>query len=264
MSYNFFLFREFFRISTKEAVSHRSDFFLGFFHSLLSIVTSIIVLYFMFQRTNRLGGWDLAGVIVIIGFFRLLKALMDTFFSPNLRDLQQNISTGNLDFILLKPVDAQFYTSFRRIEIWNSMSIVTAFFAVLYGIFTSSEQPKIIGLIFFLLSSIVALLLLYGMWSLIMSATFWLIDTTNLSTIVTNGIDFAQFPIQVYPKILQFIFTYIFPIAFLSSIPVVILFRPTQQSLLLLLLGSFFAGILVMTSRLVWHMALAKYTSVNS
>jgi len=259
-----YLSREFAQISLKEAAAHRIDFIFGLINSITSITISLIVLNFMFQHNQRLAGWQIAEVIVIIGLFRLLKAIMDTFVAPNLRNLQQSIRNGGLDFILLKPVDPQFYVSFQKTEIWNGMSIIVAIIAIIYGIIIHEEIVPIVGIILFLLAVLSATLLLYSIWLLVMASTFWLIDTTNLSNIVTTGTDFAQFPIQVYPHVLQFLFTFIFPIAFFSTVPASILFTPGDKSFEFLLLSIIVTTIFFFLSRIVWMSALKKYTSVNS
>jgi ABC-2 type transport system permease protein len=46
----------------------------------------------------------------------LINAIVEALFMPNCAELSELIRTGDLDFLLLKPIDTQFLVSFRTIE----------------------------------------------------------------------------------------------------------------------------------------------------
>ena len=74
------------------------------------------------------------GALVVVGWFTLLRAVLDGAVNPSLLAVVNQIREGTLDFILLKPADAQFLIStskfevFRLLDIAASLSIITAAF----------------------------------------------------------------------------------------------------------------------------------------
>jgi len=43
-----------------------------------------------------------------------LNGITNTWFNPNLTEIVKHIREGTLDFVLLKPIDSQFFISLKK------------------------------------------------------------------------------------------------------------------------------------------------------
>jgi ABC-2 type transport system permease protein len=110
---------------------------------------------------------------------------------------------------------------------------------------------------------VVAVLLLYSFWILIVSASFWVVRVDNLSYLFQSLFDAGRWPIDVFKgSFLRVVFTGIFPLALMTTYPAKALLGKLDAgaSGLVFVGGLVFAGL----SRAVWLRAIRFYTSASS
>jgi ABC-2 type transport system permease protein len=64
-----------------------------------------------------------------------------------------------------------------------------------------------------------AIVILYSFWILVVSASFWVVKVDNLSYLFGSLFDAARWPISIFRGALRIIFTFVFPIALLTTYP---------------------------------------------
>ena len=74
-------------------------------------------------------------------WFILLKGLIDGAINPSLIAVVEHIRQGTLDFVLIKPADAQFLVSTAKFEVWR---IVDVFASLAVFVWAFSPEFKII------------------------------------------------------------------------------------------------------------------------
>lgn len=251
----------FIKNSVQEELEYRFDFFMNFFNAVISLLASLAVIYVMFQNANEIGGWTFTEVVVLIGVFRLVRGIVDSIIIPNLGQLSEYVRQGTMDFILLKPINAQFYVSLRRCRIWDASNILIGFFLIFVGLY----KLKLFSLVSIILGSlliVLSIIIIYSIWFIIMSLAFWFVDVRNLQTILNMLMEFGQFPLSVYPSGLRFLFSFIFPIAFITTIPASAFIG--NFSIQLLGLAGLITLIFFINSVVIWRMALRSYSSASS
>jgi ABC-2 type transport system permease protein len=70
----------------------------------------------VFLHAGRIGDWDRDAYLMLLGTSLTLNALVNCLFIGNCTELSHLVRTGNLDFVLLKPVDEQFLLTCQRID----------------------------------------------------------------------------------------------------------------------------------------------------
>ena len=63
---------------------------------------------------------------MVVGWFTLLHAVLEGAVSPSLTAVVEHVRHGTLDFVLLKPADAQFLVSTAKFEPWHVVDVVGA------------------------------------------------------------------------------------------------------------------------------------------
>jgi ABC-2 type transport system permease protein len=199
--------------------------------------------------------------LVVTGWFILLQGVLDGAINPGLATVIDHIRKGTLDFVLLKPADAQFLVSTSRFQVWRVFSVVSA--TVILGVaFTRLERlPTVGGIAMAVVLLITATLLLYSLWILIVSAAFFVVKVDNLTYLFSSIFDAARWPATIFRGALRFLFTFVVPLAVMTTFPAeALLGRLAFSTLVTTVLGTaLFAGL----ARVVWLRSVGHYTSAG-
>lgn len=245
------------------AAQYRWDFVVDAVVSLFWISTAVIPLFVVYKDASSGGipGWSFGEALVVTGWFILLQGILEGAVNPGLQAVIDHIRKGTLDFVLLKPADAQFLVSTSRFQVWRITSIVVAGGVFVYAFETIGRAPRLADVFvsFVLLAG--ATLLLYSLWILIVSAAFYVVRIDNLTYLFSSIFDAARWPATVFPKVLRWVFTFVVPLALMTTFPAeAMLGRLEGLSVLAALLGTVTFAI---AARLTWLRAIGHYTSAG-
>src|SRR3954469_25420549 len=101
-------------------MQYRADFLIDGFLTLAWTAMGLLPLYVAFHGRAPVGGWTYEGALVVIGCFTLLKGVLDGAVNPSLAAVVDHIRKGTLDFVLIKPADAQFLVSTAKFQPWKA------------------------------------------------------------------------------------------------------------------------------------------------
>ena len=250
------------RLSLLLSMQYRWDFLLDGVASLFWTSISLIPLYLVFQERAMVAGWTYGEALVVVAWFTLLDAVLEGAINPSLTTVIDHIRNGTLDFILLKPADAQFLVSTARFLPWRSLGIVAAALVFGYAFFEIGRVPSVTDIALALVMLAAAVLVLYALWILVISVAFRAVRVDNLRYFFDAVFDAARWPASVFKGVVSFLFTFVIPLALMTTYP--------AQALLGTLNPARFVGGLVgallffAVSRFVWTRAIATYTSASS
>jgi ABC-2 type transport system permease protein len=167
-----------------------------------------------------------------------------------------------LDFVLLKPADAQFLVSTARMEPWRATNAVSAGILFVAGFIRLGKWPGAMQILAALALLASATLLLYSLWILTVSLAFYVVKVDNLTYLFGSIFDAARWPVTVFPPLIRLLFTFVLPLALMTTFP--------AQALLGKLPWTTFIGSLLgavgfaAVARRAWLRSLASYTSASS
>ena len=250
------------RMSAVTAMQYRSDFLMKGAMALVWLGVTLVPLISGFQHRASVRGWTFPEALVVVGCFTLMKGILEGAISPSLTSVVEHVRKGTLDFLLLKPVDAQFLVSTARVEPWKVMDIVGGLAILGYAFHRIGHAPSpgTVGLALLLMT--VGIMVLYALWILVVSASFWVVKVDNLSYLFGSLFDAGRWPIAVFRGALWFVFTFVFPLALMTSYPAMALLGRLSTPTALAALGGGVAFASV--ARLIWKKALRLYTSASS
>jgi ABC-2 type transport system permease protein len=256
------LFRVQLAMSALTAMQYRADFVVKGLIAILWMGVTLVPVLVVFGVRKSVAGWSFPESLVVVAWFTLLRAVLEGAVSPSLTAVVEHVRHGTLDFVLLKPADAQFLVSTAKIEPWHLVDVVGALALFFYAFNKIGRWPSLPNLGTGLAFLILAIIILYSIWILVVSASFWVIKVDNLSYLFGSLFDAARWPITVFRGALRVVFTFVFPIALLTTYPAMALLgRLDPKTAMAALAGGLaFAAI----ARRVWRRALALYTSASS
>jgi ABC-2 type transport system permease protein len=250
------------RASALLAMQYRVDFLLDGTLSAFSAGVAIIPLFVVFTQRASVEGWTFGEALVVTGWFTLLQGVLDGAINPSLTTVVEHIRKGTLDFVLLKPADAQFLVSTARFLPWRALNVLTAFGIFVVAFARLGRLPSVTGVLLALVMLVAAVALLYALWILTVSAAFYVVKIDNLTYLFGSIFDFARWPSSLFRGVVGFVFTFVLPLALMTTYP--------AEALLGRLRFSTFLASLVATvcfvafSRFVWKSSVKRYTSASS
>jgi len=244
------------------ALQYRYDFLIDGAINVFWAFAALAPLFIVYQGRATVAGWSFGEALVVIGWFTLLEGVMEGSINPSLSTVVEHIRKGTLDFVLLKPADAQFLVSTSRFEPWRATNAITAVLIFVYAFGQLRRVPSLEAVLGALLLLLAAVGLLYSLWILSVSAAFYVVKMDNLQYLFTAVFDAARWPSSVFRGALKVVVTFVIPLALMTTFPAeALLGRRTGAGLLVPVACAFaFAAF----ARLVWLKSIGKYTSASS
>ncbi|ACK72152.1 protein of unknown function DUF990 [Gloeothece citriformis PCC 7424] len=241
-------------------LEYRLNFLIATFTSLANLVGSLFSLFLFYRTGYSFEGWTWQEALIVLGIFTFLQGISETFLSPNLNKIVDLVQQGTLDFVLLKPINSQFWLSTRVISPWGFPDLCFGGILVLY----SGSQ---LGLTFnnYLLSAIpifFGIIILYSLWFMLGATSIWFVKIYNVTEVLRGFLEAGRYPMIAYPAAYRFFFTFIIPVAFLTTIPAEVMLGKSQ---FIWIIGAGLLSVgLFIVSKLFWQFALRFYTSASS
>ncbi|KAA3606811.1 MAG: ABC transporter permease [Planctomycetota bacterium] len=250
------------RVAWMTALQYRSSFLGEFVTAGLWVGFTVAPLFVVYRHREGLAGWTYQESLLVVGFFITLQGLMEAFIDPNLRSVVQHVRKGTLDFILLKPMDAQLQVSIHQ-------SAPAKFPHVLAGLLlivaTAVRLPRAPSPGAWLLAGLIlaaSVVLLHAIYTLIVCLSFWFVRVDNLSHLLLGFLDTSRWPVNMYRGAIRFFLTFILPLGVMTTYPALAL-RGLLQPSGAATVAAVALGFLWL-SRRVWLLAVARYASASS
>jgi len=241
---------------------YRWDFLVQGVLSVVWNALGIVPLYVALHGRPPVAGWSYEQVLVVVGWFTLLKAVLDGAVNPSLTAVVEHIRKGTLDFVLMKPADAQFLVSTAKFEPWRVADLLAGAGILVWAFHLMGTTPRALHMLVSAALLAVAVAVLYSIWIVVVAAAFWVVRLDNLSYLLSSLLDFGRWPVSIFKGFVRFLFTFIIPIALMTTYPAeALLGRLAARTAAFGVLGSIgFA----LVGRWVWTRAIGRYTSASS
>ena len=247
-----------FAVSVQYRVEFLGEGLLALFWTFWSLVPLLVV----FGHRPQVAGWTFEEALVVIGWFTLMKGILEGAVNPSLTAVVEHIRKGTLDFVLLKPADAQFLVSTAKFEPWRVVDVAGAL--VIFGVaFHRLGRLPSVGHVLAagaLLTCAAATL--YSLWILVVAAAFFVVKVDNLSFLFASIFDAARWPTTVFRGAWRVVFTFVVPLALMTTYPALALLGRLEARTAALAFAG--AAAFALFARLVWTRSIGHYTSASS
>jgi ABC-2 type transport system permease protein len=251
----------FWRINLAEELQYRANFVTSVLGTVFYMATALLTLALFFHHTTALGGWSYWEIVVLLGVFNALSGVIESVLRPGIGQLADEVRSGELDLVLVKPVDAQGFVSFRRLDVWRITDVLLGLALAGYALVQLHRAPSAAQLAAFALTLAAAAIVVYAIWVTLMSLAFWFVSVENIAVLFDSVFEGARYPVSAYPGALRFLFVYLIPIAWTTTIPASALtgrLRPEVGVLAVLIAALVFA-----LARALWRASLRRYSGAS-
>ncbi|QMS87540.1 ABC-2 family transporter protein [Nostoc edaphicum CCNP1411] len=241
-------------------LEYRINFFIATLSSLGNLAGSLFGLFLFYRTGYTFSGWSWEAALVVLGIFTLLQGFSATFLASNLNRIVRHVQEGTLDFILLKPIRSQFWLSTHTLSPWGMPDLV--FGSIIIGYAGQRLGVGIDDYLLGVLPLLFSLVILYSLWFMLGATSIWFVKIYNVTEVLRGLLEAGRYPIAAYPTAYRFFFTFVMPVAFLTTVPAQALLGRSEISWLI---GAVILAVaLFFVSTWFWRFALRFYTSASS
>jgi ABC-2 type transport system permease protein len=260
------------RVSIQNLAAYRFDMLVGIVMSFLRLGVELVAVWTIFHNTTTLGqGWELPHMLALVGVYRLVAGGIRMSIVPNMRKVLEDIREGTLDFVLMRPVNAQFLVSIREFVVWRVADVLLGLGVIGFACFRLMDHLPLGPVVEFVVVLAAGFAIVYSVWLMLATLCFWFIRIQNIEMVFWNVFEAGRFPIVIYRPWVQWVLTFVLPLAFITTIPAAAVFDdptlvPSALSLPipLSLVAVLLAAVTLFASSWFWRFGLRHYSGASA
>jgi ABC-2 type transport system permease protein len=220
----------------------------------------------VFARTNTIADWTEPQYLFFVGCFFALNGLIEMLFLENCNEFAELVRTGDLDALLLRPIDEQFLITCRRLD-WGTAPNVLMGAAVMGAALSRMGwQLDIVRVAAFLITFVCGTAIAYSFMLMLTSLSVWMVRNQSLMEMWWLFSSLARYPKEIFAGPwagpLGTFFTYCVPILVVVNVPANAMVRVFDPIMVILTVIA--TGLLLWLSRRFFQHALRSYRSASS
>ena len=203
----------------KARMAYRTDFVIDLTASVLSLGAQLTVLAVLFRQVTALRGWTFDEVLLIYGFSLLPSGLFNLVSVNIYRFSERYLVEGELDRVLLRPVDPLGQILFGSFGINGVNELVL-------GIAVTAAAVRRLGLhpgpgdwLWLAVLALSGALVYVGVFLALASVSFRWEDRMGLMPPVYNVIRFSRYPLTIYGRPVRWLLTFLLPFGWVAFYP---------------------------------------------
>ena len=240
----------------------RGHFITTIVIGIASILLGIVPVLILFNFTGDVQGWTQADVIVVLGVQQSLWGLIGMIVSHNMWAMMESVRNGELDQMLIRPVNAQFYAATRWIRPDQVFNILTGLVIVVIGLANGRGIPGPMQWVQGTAVFVCGFVLVACLMMAVSYCAFWTQSMDPALLMVQDILQAGRYPVWFFPLAMRLMLTFIVPIAFATTFPAEALTRGISWWLVLGAVA--FAALALAGIRALWNRAVRQYASASS
>ena len=216
----------------------------------------------IFSYVDVLGDFNQQAVVIFLIVMYLTDTVFVFFFGGNTFILNTMVVKGDLDFVLIKPVNSQFFLSLRYVASYSIISFIILSSLLIKLVYDYHGFISIFNSLIFMVSFILGILIFYCFEFIISCLVFWYRNFSVGGWLASEMTKYSRRPDSIYQgKFRRIVFT-IFPMAMITSVPARILIFGPELYLIISQIIITIAFLII--TNLIWNRGLKLYESASS
>jgi len=265
------VFWTFFRNSMIRELSMRGNFWIQIITEGIWFASQMFLFSVIFGKVPEINTWTRYEFFTFMATGMIVNTLTEALFLPNCASFSESIRSGNLDFVLLKPIDTQFLVSFEKVDLSAFSQLVFSLGLLGFSLWSLGRPIGVLDVFAYLGLIGVAVAFFYSLMISLAATSIWLGRNQGLHDFWFYVTIFARYPREIYNGkalwgggALLAVFTYCIPILLVVTVPAQILSQKalTPSWIWCVAVAAAMGGLLV--SRGIFQFALRSYRSASS
>lgn len=256
----------FWKNSLIREMTFRGHFLVNVVSELAWVGMLLIFIKVIFSNTPEVRGWSEHQYLFLMGTHMLVTSIFEAIFFGNLWRISQLVRSGDLDHVLLRPVDPQFLLSFERMDFAALANVPVGMALCVYAITAQQITVTPAKLLLFVVLIAAGVLILYALLFMFAVSSIWLIRQTGLDHLWFYTVSLARYPAEIYRQfaggVLWFSLVFVFPVLMVTNVPASVMVRAVQPTMVVYMVG--ISAVLLVLSAGFFRFALRWYRSASS
>ena len=258
----FRLLRRYWQLAVARETQYRANFIALGVVGIIETIITVLPMLLLFGFTDALDGWTRGEAIALVGLYRTAISIYELFAGNGVLRLSHDVNNGDLDLLLIRPVNTQFLVTFRYVSLFQIVNVLIGVLVFSIGIFQSEiilTWQSILQMVVIFASGLVLL------GAVVSAGAYIAFRATTVEQLPWAVMDIAQmgqYPISFYPGPVKSVLTIIVPVAFVTTIPIDALRGSVGWGMTALAVA--FAAVALLSLRWWWHNSVRHYASASS
>jgi ABC-2 type transport system permease protein len=217
----------------------------------------------LFHHVPQISGWTLPVARVFMAILFLVDAIWMVMFQENFERLSWKVKRGELDLMLVKPINSQFMVTMQKQNtsyIFNVLLTLVYFFLMLSHLPDPTSTTRVA--VMFVVAIPTALAINYSFRLMFATLSVIYTNAESVNHVWYQIYRLGMRPDPFYPPWLRLVVLSVLPVGFIASVPARILTGDATWALILA--GPLLAFLLLWLSHQIWEKALTRYASASS
>lgn len=222
------------------------------------------VVWIMMRSFTDLAGFNMWEVFILFSLELFSYAVANSFLQPFWK-MKELVLGGELDFYLIRPLTPLYYVMSKGFVPGYTAHMVISSIILVVSAFQLGLAASLSFWLLVLFTIIVGSGIQFGLRCIPAFLTFWFGNIDNLHWVVGTFRNMVQYPLKIYPAVVQVFLTAVLPFAFVNYFPSLLLFEkiPVLNGILLFALGILVSAAMVAVPVFMFTRGLRKYESGN-
>lgn len=254
------LFKFGFILSTTYRLSFIVEILVELGYQVAFIFFFIVVL----KNVQLIAGWSYYEILFFAGINIVASELiLGSLFIFNLWNLPEKIKNGDIDTVLLKPINSMFYLSLGLPYFTSFVASFPGLVLIFYSLLNLHVNLSLTKFIISFFIFICGLIIAYSISIIFSSFSFKYISTSTFPRIAEKLIiGFKDKPHQVYQGFLKILFFFIFPVVFIASMPAYAALKDLEIKYLFMAFA--LSLVFFYIAYRLWNVMIKNYSSASS
>jgi ABC-2 type transport system permease protein len=241
----------------------RINLLISFLTVLLAYITSALTYSVILFHVDSIGNWGYFDILFLIGTAAIVDGLFQSFTYFGIMQIPNLVGSGDLDFILLKPINSMFLVSFRSFDLGTFIAIIIGIVSNIIAIVNMESAISVINIVIYYFMIINGAIIIYSLFFLTKCLAFKFIRVNGLNNLVWAIYEFGRrTPESVYKGLIKFALIYIFPVLVVSNFPAGFFLNILGWKELII--SCVITIVLLSLSIFAWNYSIKKYNSASS
>lgn len=255
------IFRAFFVAGVQADMEYRINILLRFVVDAIWYVVQVIMFEVLFLHVDHVGVLSHAEMRVFLGVLFAVDSLYMIFFGENLEKFSENVRKGDMDFLLVKPINCQFMVSLQKFSFANLLNLFLALGWLCWAISRLENVVwwQVAELLFLLPCGA---LIFYGMRFMFGSLAVVYTQSDSFTHVWYQFYKLGMRPDSIYNVWVRMVLMTLLPVSLIASVPSRVILEPSQPWLAFLVIVM--TALVIWFSHRTWNFLLRFYTSASS
>jgi len=255
------IYKAIIKINSAHILAYRANFINNLFSSFIWGVFNIVWIGLLTNKATQVFGWRREELVMIAVGYVLLTGVYYSIFSHSFEIFSRTIDRGELDSLLLKPLDSQFQVSMMHISYSSLIRTILGTGFLIWWIVSHNYSIGLFQIVSYILLIGIGVCMMYAVWFLFLTLLIWYPNLGNMVEFLYTINGFARYPTEMLKKSGSVLLLIFIPVSLIVSTPVKALLQKNAGGDVFLLVG--ISIVLVGLSRMFWKFALKHYTSAS-